>query len=407
MITNEEAIQLIAKAIPKPAIATIKLGDALGYVLAQNIHAPLSLPVMDNSAMDGFVLRASDTLKASPTTPVYLKIRGTLKAGSPGRQKLLAGQAYRIMTGASIIRGTDTVLPKEDAYLQNNSLIVRRPLSRGNHVRPKGEEVKKNDLVIKKGSVIHPGTIAVLASLGLHRIKVIQKPQVAVVATGSELVAPGKPLRPGQIYDSNSWMMASALQLMSLPIVCKKTIGDQPGKIKKAVREVLTKSDMVIFMGGVSVGDYDFVKEILENAGVRKVFWKVDQKPGKPLYFGKKNKTLVFGLPGNPASAYICFYEYIYAALRRMSGFKQVGLSRQRVKARDSVRAPKRKILFLKAKVSTNGKQTEVTPLRHQGSHMVSSLHEANSLMLVTGRQKIKKGQPVLVDLLPGEGGKA
>jgi len=402
MISSEQAKKLIRRCVSKLGTQKVPVERSLGYVLAKDIRSPLSLPVMDNSAMDGFVLSAKDTRKASLKQPVHLKIRGTIRAGNSAKNCLRAGEAYRIMTGAPIPQGADTVLPKERTRVHDQCLILEGVLKKGSHIRYQGEEVRKNDQVLKKNSVIHPGTIAVLTSLGLGKVTVFRRPRVSVIATGSELVRPGKRLHPGQIYDSNSWMISSALKIMGLEVVTRKTIGDQPQQIKKTVRNVLAKSDTVILMGGVSVGDYDYVKEILHQFGVRKVFWKVDQKPGKPLFFGTKRNKLIFGLPGNPASAYICFYEYVYAALQQMSGMPMPELPREKVVLREHVKGSARKVYFLKAKLEQNGRERTVAPLRYQGSHMVSSLHEANSLILMPSKPKrAPRGEKVTVDLLP------
>ena len=184
MITFEEAKKMIKKNIPPLRVVSVHVQAALGCVLAQNVRATLSLPIMNNSSMDGFVLRSKDTVKATPKNPIHLRIIGTVKAGDDGRRKLKSKEAYRIMTGASVIRGADTVSPKEEAIVSNQSLVIDQPLPKGSHIRYRGEEVRKGEPLLSKNALIHPGTIAVLASLGLNSIKIFRKPRVSVIVTG-------------------------------------------------------------------------------------------------------------------------------------------------------------------------------------------------------------------------------
>lgn len=402
MISVKEAQNLIKRNTFFPGVRKIQVENSLGYILAQDIKAPISLPVMDNSAMDGYVLRAKDVEAARHGNPVLLKIRGVLKAGDSGHMRLREGEAYQIMTGAPIPIGADTVLTKEAARVQNRCLVVDHALPLARHIRREGEEIKKGVQVLKRNAVIHPGTIAVLTSLGIRDVKVFKKPRVSVIATGSELVKPGRFLRPGKIYDSNSSMIAASLRDMGIDIVLKKTVRDQPKAIRRVIQKALGLSEAVILLGGVSVGDYDYVKDILKKLGVKTIFWKVKQKPGKPLYFGKRKNTLIFGLPGNPASAYICFYEYVYSALRLMSGFQKPDLLREHVRIENEVKSDPQKSVFLKGKLNQNHQGNTVLALRYQGSHMVSSLHEANGfIVLPQGVAQIERGELVIVDRLP------
>jgi len=275
-------------------------------------------------------------------------------------------------------------------------------LSAEKNCQGQGVEVKKGEFVLKKGIAIHPGVIGILATLGKAQVKVFRKPKVVVLATGSELTRPGKPLGRGKIYDSNSWMMAAALKEMQLKPLSVQTLTDRPVKIKHAISEALKRADVLILMGGVSVGKYDFVKSTLKELGVKEIFWRVKQKPGKPLFFGQKKKTLVFGLPGNPASVFTCFYEYAYAALRRMSGFPSPELSSCEMELHDSLNSDPSKILFLKGKTLQNGHGRTAGPLRHQGSHMISSLRDAEGLLVVTpDAGKKKKGEMIRMDFFP------
>jgi molybdopterin molybdotransferase len=404
MISVETAQKLIERNCCPLKTVAVPAAQALRCVLAQDLRAPFDLPIADNSAMDGFVLRSRDTLASSNGGSVGLVIRGSIRAGDSQLPTLRQGEAYRIMTGACVPKGGDTVLPKELAEIEGNRLVIRKAIPAGRHVRCRGEEVKKGEVVIAKHSKINPATIGVIATLGIRRVNVFKKPSVSLVATGSELVQPGSTLKRGQIYDSNSSMITSALHEMGMAPVHVIRAGDDLRTLKKAIQKAIATSDVIILMGGVSVGDYDFVKKIVEDHGVEKIFWRVSQKPGKPLYFGKKGQKLVFGLPGNPASVYTCFYQHVYPALRRMSGSSDPYLRRARALVVQDIKADTKRLSFLKARTSWKRNVSHVKPLGRQGSHMISSLHTADSFILVPPMKgTIKKGQHVDIDLLPRE----
>jgi len=402
MISFVRAQRLIGKNVPKPKKIKVSLASSLGDVIAEDVKAPFPLPLYDNSAMDGYVLRSCDTRSASQSKPVFLKIKDTIKAGDYPKRPLRTGEAYKIMTGALIPKGGDCILPKEEALVKNGCLIIEKLIEMSQHVRRQGEEIEKGRRVICKGAVIHPATVGILASLGLKFVSVFARPKVSVIATGSELIPAGKGLKPGKIYDSNSLMVSSILKSMRIEPVWVRTIGDRKDILKRTLQRAFERSDLLILTGGVSVGDYDYVKEVLSKFGVRAIFWKVSQKPGKPLFFGRRRKKLVFGLPGNPASVFTCFYEYVFPALRRMSGFRNPYLHRKMMKIGAHIKPDQKKILFLKGKTGVDGKTKMVMPLGRQGSHMISSLQDANCFILVSpSRKTIERGQKVRVDLLP------
>ncbi|MDP2644027.1 MAG: molybdopterin molybdotransferase MoeA [Desulfobacterales bacterium] len=406
MISFEQARHLIERNIPRLRKKTVKIQHALGFVLAENVRAPIDLPVADNSAMDGFVLRSAETRHARSGKPVSFRIRGDIKAGDKQNRRVKKHEACRIMTGAFIPKGADTVIPKEEAIVKGDSLVIDQCIPAGRHIRYQGEEIARGRKVLDKGSLIHPATVGVLAMLGKDQVTVFDRPKVSLITTGNELVKPGSSLRPGQIYDSNSWMIQSALENMGIPPLRVSRVKDSRGKLGSAADTALKQSDILILMGGVSVGKYDYVKDILKEAGVRKVFWKVSQKPGKPLYFGRKGQTIVFGLPGNPASVFTCFYEYVFPALRRMSGFRGSYPHRELARIRTAVKPDQKKTLFLKAKITINGKGKTVIPLGRQSSHMISSLQDANCFIAIPpSRRTVRKGQRVRVDLLPARNG--
>jgi molybdopterin molybdotransferase len=400
MISVEDAQALIAKNIPPRKNEMAPLIAALGCVISEEIKSPYPIPIFDNSAMDGFAFAANDTKNASPEVPSRFVIRGTIKAGdSPIRSK--PNEAWRIMTGAPIPRGADTVLEKEKATVAQDLLVIFEPFAKGRHVRYRGEELKKAQRVISKGTTVNAATIGILSSLGKKEARIYKKPNISVIATGSELVAPGSALLQGKIYDSNSPMVIAALMQMGIRPVLTKRLDDQPKKIKQVIGHALRESDLVILMGGVSAGDTDYVKPILQELGVQTIFWKVSQKPGKPTYFGKKEDTLVFGLPGNPAAVFTCFYEYVYPAIRGFMGFRDPYLGSKFFPVGESIEADPEKSLFLKAKIEATHGGPVVTALGCQSSHMISSLEEANGILVIPSKKSVEQGQKALVHLLP------
>lgn len=402
MISFGQAKKLIEKNTKPLPAEKVVLKDALGSVIAQDIRLPLSLPSFNNSAMDGFAFRSADTSHATLERPVYLKTNGTVKAGDASKRTLNSGEAFRIMTGATIPHGADTVIPKEAATVRGALLTFFNPFGRGKNVRYQGEELKKGRKVLLKNVVINPGTIGFLASLGKDKVKVFGKPSVSLIATGNELVRPGLRLLHGKIYDSNSWMVSSCLEKMGLCPLFVKTLPDKPSLLRKTIGAALRKSDVVVLTGGVSAGDYDYVKTILDESNVREIFWKVKQKPGKPIFFGRKGRVLVFGLPGNPASVFSCFYEYVYPALRRMMGFRRPYLQNDRIPVTSDVTPDRSRTLFLKARTTLKNNRKSAVLLKHQGSHMISSLCEADSfIVLPPGDRPFKKGQKINVHYLP------
>ncbi len=401
MIGVQEAQELIGKNCDALPSLEVPLFESFGCVTAADVIAPRPMPLFDNSAMDGFLLRSADTLHATPNQPVVLTILGDLRAGDGEALALQERESYRIMTGALIVGGGDAVLPKEKAVVKNDQLIISSSVPSRAHIRFRGEEFKEGVCALPKGSVINPGTIGFLASLGMERVHVYRRPRISVISTGSELTSPGGSLQPGKIYDSNLPMVRAALEAMHIRPVYMRRVPDKRHLLEKVISFALKTSDLVIVMGGVSVGEYDFVKEILTQQDVQTVFWKVSQKPGKPLYFGKNASTLVFGLPGNPAAVFTCFYEYVYPAIRRLMSYSNPYLPTMTLELKEFLKPDPEKWLFLKSKIE-KGSTQKVIPLKRQQSHMISSLCQTDSFVVVPDSAEIlKEGQKVLVHSLP------
>jgi len=320
MISVHEAKKIIKQNLPEPLNEVLPLNSITGRVITQDIASPLELPLFDNSAMDGYVLRAADTLEV----PLSLKIKGVIKAGDTEIPNLFTGDAYKIMTGAVIPEGGDTILIQEEANVDGDQLIIKTPVKGNLHIRKKGEELKVGAAVLNKGQLVMPGTVSYLATIGLKEASVFQTPRVAIIATGSELIEPGQELQTGQIYDSNSYLLESALKQQGITPTIYRSVGDDKTELSSVISKALAESDLIILSGGISVGAYDYVQECLDANGIEKLFWRVAQKPGKPLYFGKSKdgQKIVFGLPGNPAAVFTCYYEYVYPAIQNLKGIK-------------------------------------------------------------------------------------
>lgn len=401
MISVNEARKRILKNARRLPVVATALEGCLGCVTAQDVFSAVSLPVFDNSAMDGYALKAQDTKMASSRQPIILKIRGSIKAGDRNQVVVKPGEAYAIMTGAPIPRGADAVLVKERALVYGDRLSIVEPVFSKENIRFKGEEIQKGFKVLSKNTELSPAAVGLLAMIGKSRVKVFRRPRVAVIATGSELVLPGRRLRLGQIYDSNSFLMAAALEKMGIKpeLIC--TASDDVKVLKDKIGRALQAVDVLILTGGVSVGDCDWVKMILKELGVKEIFWKIRQKPGKPLFFGKRGRTLVFGLPGNPAGAFIGFYQYVYPALRSLQGFLDFFLPSESVGLAHSLKTDETKTLFLKTQIVFKNGQRKALCMTRQASHMISNLHKAHGLAEVScGRGTLGPGERVRVSFL-------
>jgi len=402
VISVEQVRRLILKYSRTLPPMVKALPQALGSILARDVKSPSDYPLYDVSAMDGYAFKSSDILKASPTHPVFLKLRGTQHAGDPLKVFLHSGECRKVMTGGVIPTGADTVLERELVVEENGMAALPRTVPKGRNIRYRGEGIRKGSLALKAGSVLHSRAIGFLASLGVKEAWVSAVPRVALLVTGNELVSPGKKLKPGQIYNSNQWMLETVLRETGVQPTQASNIPDQPAFIRRKIQKALSQCDILIVVGGVSVGDSDFSKPVLESLGVKRVFWRVSQKPGFPLYFGRKEKTLVFGLPGNPASAWVNFYEYVAPCLKALQGLPP---SNPKKKAKLVTDGPNRgfKTLFLKASFAETQNGPEVRLLKGQGSHLVRSLAEGNCLAVVPpGKGRLKKGASLEIHPLPG-----
>jgi molybdopterin molybdotransferase len=386
MIEVKEALEIVAANSSVLSTQKISVHKALGYILAETIYSPISMPPFRQSAMDGYAFIHSRRHQ--------FDVVGISQAGDHANIKLKETQAVRIFTGAYVPNDADTVVMQEHVMVNGDSILIAKMPEPFANVRSKGEQINAEDVVFEANTLITPAAIGFLACLGITEITVYKKPKVAILVTGNELVKPGKKLSKGKIYESNSVMLQAALQTIGVNKIKVHTVKDNLKATKKALKSILEKNDIVLISGGISVGDYDFVKEALLKNGVEELFYKINQKPGKPMFFGSKKDTLVFALPGNPASSLTNFYIYVYPAFKNRMGFSNTHLPKIVRKLDNDIVNNTGKTLFLKALYN----ETSVEILDGQSSAMLNSFAVANGLVIVPQDvENIKKGESVTI----------
>ncbi|OQP48980.1 molybdopterin molybdenumtransferase MoeA [Niastella yeongjuensis] len=393
MISVTEAKNMIrANATPLTPV-TIPLQQAAGRVLAADVFAVTDIPAFDQSAMDGYALSF-----AGFELHTTLTIHGEVPAGAPELSLLQPNQAMRIFTGAPTPTGADTVVMQEKVQVNNNQLyILDDQLKAGNNVRIKGSEIKAGELVLPKGQKLTPAAVGFLATTGVAEVTVYPTPVMSIIVTGNELQQPGKTLQYGQVYECNSFQLRAALQSLQIEEVPLFEAKDDPQVVKDTLQYALDNSDVVLLTGGVSVGNYDFVPEAAAACGVTTLFHKLKQRPGKPLFVGRKGNKWVFGLPGNPSSVLTCFYEYVITALEELM---QIPPVLKTIQVPLSKTYSKNALLTFFLKGYYDG-QT-VVPLDSQESYRLRSFAMANCLVcLPEEKMEFPEGELVVVHLLP------
>ncbi len=381
---------------------SVMLSEAAGRIVAESVYAPVAVPHFDNSAMDGFAVRAEQTEGAGKNSPVRLKVVGMVAAGESPSPLREGRTALKIMTGAPIPSGADAVAPKEAVREKANEIEIFEPVPSGQFVRRKGEDIHEGDEAVPRGTRLSVGVSGFLASVGVRSLLVARKARVSLLITGRELVSDPKKLRPGEVLDSNSTMLQNGLHEVGCELKRIKLIGDDPALLRKEVRADLSESDMVVISGGVSVGDLDYTKEVLSELGVKEIFWGVRQKPGKPLYAGFKEDKIVLGLPGNPYSTFVCFFMYVRPALLTMMGAAVPDLRHLKLRLAMDVKQNPERALWLKGKMISTGGECLAEPLGRQGSHLLSAFKEADILILIPeGPSKLQRGTEVDVYEIP------
>lgn len=374
MVSVDEAGDIIDFYLPASRIErNVPIQNALGYTLASDIIAEYSIPGFGQSSMDGYAIRYEDRHKQLPVTD-------QIPAGTTEEKVLKPGEAMRIYTGAPLPHGADTVVMQEKVLVTDKGTvwIQDKELERAAHVRPKGAEVEKGAVAMRSGTVLTPAAMGYLAGIGCSHIDIFAAPRVAIILTGNELKPLGKPLGFGQVYESNSYQLNSALHQSGIKDSEIFHVQDDVQQLKEVMQQALETCDVLLLVGGVSVGDYDYVTRVAMECGVRQRFHRVRQKPGKPLFFGTFQEKPVFGLPGNPSSALTCFYLYVAPALEKL--MKRPERNR-RVRARAAYDYPKKPGLTHFLKAHYDGQS--VTPLHAQESYRLQSYAQANCLLIL------------------------
>jgi len=375
LLSIDEAISLVlSHAVPLDA-EDVPLADAAGRVTAAPARAVVDLPPFASSAMDGFALRAADT-------PGTLPVVARVAAGRPAPRPLAAGEAMAIATGGVVPEGADSVVPIEVVEERDAAVVILDNIVHGDNVRPRGGDLRAGQVVVEAGVRLGPAHVGALAAAGLTHAGCARRPRVAVVVTGTELRSPGETLEPGQIYDANGFILAAQLATAGAVVERLPAVADDEAATRAAIERGLA-ADVLVTTGGVSVGVYDLVRATEAELGVEEVFWRVAMQPGKPVAFGRRGRTLVFGLPGNPVSSLVGFELFVRPALLALQGLAEprppfrpgrLAASARRLQARDAL---------LRARTRIDGDVVVLEPLTGQQSHMIAAAATADALVLV------------------------
>ena len=396
MLTVEEARQQILSRVLALPAERVALVDALHRVLAEPVVATREIPPWPNSSMDGYAVRAVDTLAPEP---VRLEVVGRVTAGSMPDRPVHPGQAIRIFTGAPMPDGADAVIPQEDVAVDAAGIIVSRAVEPRAFVRPRGEDVRPGDAVLAPGQVIGPAEVGLLATLGWPQVRVHRRPRVAILSTGNELADLGREPGPGQIPNTNSYaLMAQTLEAGGEPINLG-VAADDLGDIEHRLRAI-EHADVLVSSAGVSVGDLDLVRAALEKLGAELHLWLVSMRPGKPITFGSLRGRPLFGLPGNPVSAMVTFELFVRPALRRMLGHSVLDRARIVARAAQPIANPGPRRGYLRVTLAPEGDHYAARLTGEQGSAILRSMVLADGLAVVPGDVLVEKGEQVEVLVL-------
>ena len=395
----DKALEAIRACLaPIAETERVPVREALGRVLAEQIVPSIDVPAHDNSAMDGYAVRFSD-LKDGETA---LTEAGTALAGRAFQGRLGAGQCVRVMTGAVMPAGADTVVIQEVARKEGTRVFVPPGQKKAQNVRYAGEDLKAGVAVLQPGRPVRPAELGLIASLGLGEVRVKRKLRVAFFATGDELASIGAPLGEGEVYDSNRYTLYGMLERLGVDMIDLGVVRDDPVLLEKAFRRAASESDAVITTGGVSVGEADFTRELMAKLG-EVLFWKIAMRPGRPMAFGRIGSAFLFGLPGNPVAVMVTFYQFVRAALLHLSGRADEPLPLLKAVAAEPLRKVPGRTEFQRGVVFRDGSEWKVRTTGQQGSGVLRSMSEANCfIVLEHDRGKVAAGEAVQVQLFEG-----
>lgn len=401
LLPVEDARERVLERVQTLESVVMPLAGALGQVVAAEVHAPHPMPRFDNSAMDGYAVRSSDVASA----PVALEVVGEVKAGDRGELPVRAGTAAKIMTGAPIPDGADAVVEVEETTPGDGTVEIHIPVAADRNVRPAGDDFGAGDLLVDRGVEIGAGEAALLASVGVTSVSVHRRPRVAILVTGDEIVAPEEEPRPGQIRDSNSIALEVLVERAGGIVAMTERVPDTLSAHVAAFERAAEASDLIVSSGGVAVGDFDFVKDVVEQLGSIDL-WRVAMQPGKPVVLGEVKGVPFLGLPGNPVSVHVSFEQFVRPALRKMRGLSE--LVRSTVTALLTQPLEKRagRLHFVRVRLVQEGSEWLATPTGAQGSHVQSSLVDCHGVVrFEVDATELDVGEEVTVEVwrLPGD----
>ena len=390
MISADQALQIVLENAAPLGVERIPIVEAASRVLAEDISSPRDIPGFDNSAMDGYAVRAADLARASEASPVKLTVIETVGAGKMPTRRISAGEAVRTMTGAPIAEGADAIVPVE--WTRGGGTVVEflAAPEKGASIRPRGEDLRLGEPVISAGKTLKPADLGMLASVNRAMVEVIRRPRVAIVATGDELVDVDERAAAAQVVNSSSYSLAGAIREAGAEAVILKIARDDAREIRNRLAEAMT-FDVVLSTGGVSVGQFDHVTGALDELGMRQLFHGVAQKPGRPLKFGTVGYRPIFGLPGNPVSTLVCFYLYARPAILKMSGMRRVGLPRIEARCAVDIKLAKDLTEFVRVRLERGADGWLATPTGSQQSGILSSLSRADGLLVGPSSETLLK----------------
>jgi len=403
LLSIDEARERILSQFNPVKTETLPLAESSNRVLAEDIHAADDLPLFDNSSMDGFAVRAEDLANTEPASPRSLRVVADIPAGTSPTIMLAPGEAARIMTGAHMPAGADAVVPVEDTDFHDRAagttapeaVQIFKPAKIGDNVRPRGMDLHAGDIVLPKGRRLKPQDVGLLAMLGISQVPVYKIPRIALLSSGDELVAVDAPLEKGKIRDSNSYMIAALVENVGAEVIRLGVAKDNFEAVKALFEKAAyLRVDCILSTAGVSVGAFDYVKEVIESNGSMD-FWRVNMRPGKPLAFGQYREIPLIGLPGNPVSAFVGFEVFVRPAIERMAGILNGGRPTVRVRCEEEIRSDGRES-YLRGEIHEEDGVLVARLTGHQGSGNLHSLVQANALLIIpAGVKCVPAGQEV------------
>jgi len=390
LISADQALQIVIDNVTTLGIERVSIREALGRVLAQEIRSARDIPGFDNSAMDGYALRASDIAGASEQRPAKLAVVETIAAGSMPHSEVTAGRAMRIMTGAPLPPGADAVVPVEQTREHDGVVEILVSAPTGFSIRRRGEDLRRDESVMSAGKRLGPSDIGLLASLNRAIVEVYRRPRVAILAGGDEIVDIDQVPSGAQVVDSNGYALAAAVIEAGAEPTMLKVARDRLENVRERVTEAVT-FDAVLSTGGVSVGQFDLVEKVFEELGMRRLFHGIAQKPGRPMMFGLIGRRPIFALPGNPVSTVVCFYLYVRPALLRMGARRDLGLPRLTARCAVDIKTAANFTEFVRVKLERRDGELYAAPTGAQGSGILSSLSRADALLIGPAKETVLK----------------